>query len=349
MSAAEVDKKRTIAEKLGAILKEEGGHDFQIEDNTRYSHLVPHWACVRKEPEYPVKTSNGREVGTMFLQGELRHVYFDLDRRIAWPDDWMDRYPVFIDRVDVYDDHVKVMILRDLDWDFMCEAYYAATSVIGFSKCFGDLSAIILKERGDRMKAGRLIPACIKDIEIYLASLTDALQKYEIDWLELEQDFSFLQAILRFTTQGMGREEIIRNVMKRAKALTEHRKKFRLEWLSSDERKACYENTMLFENDPFRKKTQIRYLCKWPFESGNEELDRWYEEVIRDQLQAFWPIYNLDGYKLGLVDHEIYTEKYTGIRRAKGGRIVVNKRAKLKKFPPEEIEFLREDFPELFR
>jgi len=342
----EVNGRKAMAETLIKPLEEMSGYEFTVE---RFFYPASHWACLRKEPDYPVKTSDRKDIGMMFRQAEFRHVYFDEERRIKWPDDWIDPYPVFIDGVHVYDRQVEVTIRKDLDWYFMCNAYYSMVPVTPLShRRFGDFSTITLAEREDRMKAARLIPAGIRDIQVFLKFLAETLQKHSINSSEVQYDFFDFGLTARYSTYGMDKQEVVGNAIRRATALAEHRKRFKLEWLPSQERKKAYESTMLFEKDPFRKSTQTRHFCKWPFKTGNYELDSWYEGRVREDLEGlFWPVYDLNGHGLKLVGHETYAEPL-GRKRARGGQIAIDEGASLEPFPLEKIEFLKEDFPELF-
>ncbi|MGC9015117.1 MAG: hypothetical protein ACP5KW_12145, partial [Thermoproteota archaeon] len=156
-----------------------------------------HWFCGRKFPEYPVKTQDGRELGTFFMQAELRHVYFDEKRRIKWPDDFIDPYPVVaIDYVGFYkDDSVNVGIRDHLRLNFLSEAYYAVSTVDYLKK---------LKTREERMKVARIIPAVIKDIEVFLKYLKESLEKYkiEVDFSNLEYRSEELEPLVATSKDG---------------------------------------------------------------------------------------------------------------------------------------------------
>jgi hypothetical protein len=287
----EKERKKLIAEKIRKLVTENYKREFRVayglEDALWSCYVTPSWY----ELEYPVKTQDGRELGTFFMQAELRHVYFDEERRIKWPDDFIDPYPVTVESITFYKSgYVETEVSERLDLDFLSEAYYAMS--------FSDLA---LKERDDRMKAARFIPAVIKDIEVFLKYLKTTLEKYNLksDLSNLKYRFELLGDIsLTFSAKGMNDDEIIDNVMRRVEALTEYRTKFRKEWLPSEERRNCYESTFLYPEDPFRKD--------------------WYY------------------YKLVKV----------------GGKIKVKKISRRKnpyKFPLEKIEFLKEEFPELWK
>ncbi|MGC8935466.1 MAG: hypothetical protein ACP5LN_09945 [Thermoproteota archaeon] len=271
------------------------------------------WFCERKFPEYPVKTQDGRELGTFFMRAELRHIYFDEERRIKWPDDFIDPYPVVaIDCVEFRKDNsIRVDVEERFDLGFLSEAYYAVGTVTRLEK---------LKTREERMKVARIIPAVIKDIEVFLKYLKESLEKYkiEVDFSNLEYrseeleplvatskdgfyevllDLDVLDFSIKFSTKGMSDEEIIDNIMKLTDPPMEYRRKFRKEWLPSEERRNCYESTFLYPEDPFREK----------------------HYYILDRRNG----------KILVID--VYKNKISRF-----------------KFPLERIEFLKEEFPDLW-
>jgi hypothetical protein len=162
-------------------------------------------------------------------------------------------------------------------------------------------------------------------------------------------------------------EETVESVIKRANALTELRKKFR-EWLASVKRKEYYESTMLYLEDPFRKERLPDYLYKWPLTSENKEAERYGRQIKRELLEGVIRCYNLDGQRLRLAKRTKTGLRFLG-RVSKNGWIKIDRRnvkeedldredivivvdeklEKLPKFPLEKIEFLKEDFPELFK
>jgi len=303
----EEERGKRIAEKIRKLVIDFSGCKL----TANYNPSSKNWVIERETPEYPVKTQDGKELGTFFMRAELRHIYFDEERRIKWPDDFVDPYPVTVESICLNEDHVQISTLNDVNLKVLSEAYYAIS--------FWDPD---LKDREDRMKAARLIPAVIKDIEVFLRILKESLEKYNIKFdfskvdLEEENGLVFLvvksqdgsnkleylfnrlgDIFLTFPTKGMNDDEIVDNVMRRVEALTEYRRKFRKEWLPSEERRNCYESTFLYPEDPFRKS---------------------------------WFYYEL--YKVG-------------------GKIKVKKTSRRRnpyKFPLEKIEFLKEDFPELW-
>ncbi|MCI4438795.1 hypothetical protein JHC27_02960 [archaeon] len=87
------------------------------------------------------------------------------------------------------------------------------------------------------------------------------------------------------------------------------------------------------------------------------------DELIESLSEPRHKVYNIDGYKLRLVNYRLVPEKVrTKViengkvvehevlkEKIEDGTIIVDKRSRLYKFPLEKIEFLKEDFPELFR
>jgi len=366
----EEERGKRIAEKIRKLATENYGREFRVayglEDALWSCYVTPSWY----ELEYPVKTQDGRELGTFFMRAELRHIYFDEERRIKWPDDFIDPYPVTVERITFYKNgFMEIYQWKDLDLKLLSEAYYAIT--------FSDFT---LKDREDRMKAARLIPAVIKDIEVFLRILKESLERHNIKFdfskvgtnglnvssqdgsSNLKYSFEFLGHVsLTFPTKGMNDDEIVDNVMRRVEALTEYRRKFRKEWLPSEERRNCYESTFLYPEDPFRKSWFYYRLVKWPFKSSSDEINKAYENGIRNELlehlkyyfgiyysgggkiSKYSDLYNLDGYNLELVNYKLEGKEIVG------GEIKINKRKRIYKFPLEKIEFLKEDFPELWK
>jgi len=365
----EEEREKKLAERISKLLIKKYKQDFVIDWGWASYPTKRYWLSRRAYPEYPVKTQDEKELGTIFMQAELRHIYFDEERRIKWPDDFIDPYPVTVDYVNFYEDYVKVSTWKDLDLKLLSEAYYAIS--------FSDFT---LKDREDRMKAARLIPAVIKDIEVFLRILKESLERHNIKFdfskvgtngltvssqdgsSNLKYSFEFLGHVsLTFPTKGMNDDEIVDNVMRRVEALTEYRRKFRKEWLPSEERRNCYESTFLYPEDPFRKSWFYYRLVKWPFKSSNDEINKAYENGIRNELlehlkyyfgiyysgggkiSKYSDLYNLDGYNLELVNYKLESKEIVG------GEIKINKRKRIYKFPLEKIEFLKEDFPELWK
>ncbi|NHV07367.1 MAG: hypothetical protein HA495_08560 [Thaumarchaeota archaeon] len=99
------------------------------------------------------------------------------------------------------------------------------------------------------------------------------------------------------------------------------------------------------------------------FTSYKVRQDVMQDELIESLSEPRHKVYNIDGYKLRLVNYRLVPEKVrTKViengkvvehevlkEKIEDGTIIVDKRSRLYKFPLEKIEFLKEDFPELFR
>ncbi|MEM3957218.1 MAG: hypothetical protein QXO47_03330 [Thermoproteota archaeon] len=375
---------RSIAERICKELSAKSGYEFFVDERYEYAKgtYILRPMCIRDSPSYPVKSPNGRELGSIYIDGDLFKIYFDGDKKVRWPDDWVDPYPISIDMVIIADAYIKVKKGRDMHLDFMCLAYYAI-----------EVMEEYLLNREDRMALARFIPAVIKDFNILLKFLDEVLSKHRIDRSEVELNPYFFDCSLKFGTVSMNDKQIVENVLKRVDALTELRKRFR-EWLPSDKRKEYYESTMLFPEDPFRRRFRIpfatpapgysdskfegrRCLRKWPYESGNPEVDREYEKKLKHDIWEFCDIkryYNFEGYRLRLARKINGRLKFLGQANRRGLLkaeeqlggirsgikeedldrediiIAVDKRMKrLEKMLLEKIEFLKEDFPEMFK
>jgi hypothetical protein len=378
-------KRENLAKRLAKELKERSGYEFIL---NLISSPPFHWACKRKEPNYPVKSPDGRELGLMYVVGDLFKIYFDGMKRIKWPDDWIDPYPPFIDRVRFVDDFIEVDKGMDMDLGFISEAYYSVDFghflILSVLESI-DTATIILTNREDRMKVARFMPSVVKDFNIFLKLLDEVCTKYRISKPEVYIYPSHFNCWMRFKIEDMSDEEVVENTLVRVEALKELRWKFR-EWLPSEERREYYESTMLFPEDPFRRKFRIpdvvdrssgfswrkydgpRYLYKWPLKSGSDELDKKYEQTLKLELwdTESFKYYDLDGYRIRLAIKTEKGLKFLGKVNRKGWVkineikkedltredivIAVDKKMKrLPKFPLEKIEFLNEDFPEMFK
>ncbi|MBS7654733.1 MAG: hypothetical protein QXT54_04260 [Thermoplasmatales archaeon] len=398
--ALENESKKSLIENLCRELSKRSGHKF-IPEKVMHTNLPFHWLCVNISRDvkcfhhrpgeyekyilrYPVKSPEGKELGMMYTEGDLYKIYFDAKRQIKWPDDWIDPHPASIDFIEVTDEYVVIEKGQDLDLDFISMAYYA----IEFGpRQVNELLNILFINKENRMKLARFVPAVIKDFNIFLKLLDEIRARYGINGSEINLNVRALDCSLKFKITGMNNEEILDSILTRAEALTELRRKFR-EWLSSEERRNCYEKTMLFPEDPFRRCFHIpdvvdkssgfswkkyegmRFLCKWPFKSGDDKVDKKYEQVLKHELwdAESFKYYDLDGLRLRLTKKTERGLRFLGRVNRKGWVIIdkakvreedlnrediviaVDERLeKLPKFPLEKIEFLQEDFPEMFK
>jgi hypothetical protein len=337
------------------------------------SDLKPYWICgnvsrdawysfskrCEKPLEYPAKIPDGKELGQMYVSAEFRHVYFDAKRKIKWPDDWIDPYPASIDRIMISDEYVKVDKLEEMDLNFISLAYYAiefsSALFIPSFKQFPSLPETnlltrIFLNKEDRIKLSRFLPAVIKDFNIFLKILEEVLTKYKISSSEVYLNVFRFHCSLIFKIKDMDDEEIFENIVRRADALTELRRRFR-EWLPSDERRAYYESTMLFPEDPFRWKFYIpeggfpvpewwksdlpfrrryegpRILCKWP-PNVDPDLDKRYERKLKEELWSSesFRYYDFDGNRLRLAKKTKSGLRFLGkVTNRKKGWIKIDK------------------------
>lgn len=178
------------------------------------------------------------------------------------------------------------------------------------------------------MKLARFIPAVIKDFNIFLKLLDEIRVRYGINGSEIDLNVYAFDCSLKFKITDMNNEEILDSILTRAEALTELRRRFR-EWLSDEERRNCYEKTMLFPEDPFRRCFHIpdvvdkssgfswkkyegkRFLYKWPLKSGDDKVDKKYERVLKHHLwdAESFKYYDLDGLRLRLAEKTKKTKK----------------------------------------
>jgi len=334
---------------------------------------------------YPMKMPDGRELGMMIggsVHANLELIYFESMRSVKWPDDWIDPYPSPIDVVHFEEDTMELRAWGGVNLNFMAEMYYAV--YISF------LHPLVFKRRQDLMKLARFVPAVVKDFCVHSKITDEVFTKYNVDRSEVEINPILLYCRMKFSTAGMSDDEIIESVLKREEVLSELKRRWE-EWLPSDERRECYESTIVCPEDyPARYRIYgghngirrpglyegMPSLRKYPLESGNPELDEKVEQGLKLCLWDGSKEYNLDGYRLRLA---VKTERGVELlgkpdrkgwiklkkegsifeTRAKEERdeilsrkdliIVVDKRMKrLPKIPLEKMQFLREDFPEMF-
>lgn len=412
------EEREALVKRLCKELSERSGQIF-IPEKIRREDSPPFWVCSnvcrdrsyyrehREEMEgsffdYLKKWPDGRVLGTMYLTADFRKVYFDSRRKIKWPDDWIDPYPASIDSVKVTDEYVTIWKGYDTDLNFICLAYYAVKFdvnmyIISLEIPPGvpnDILTRVLSKREERIRVSRFVPAVVKDLNIFFKMLNEVLAKHGLDISEAYPRVNRFDCRLVFKISDMSDESIIDGVLKRVDALTELRRRFR-EWLPSDERRAYYESTMLFPEDPFRWRFYIpeggfpvpewwksslpfrrryegpRILCKWP-PNVDPDLDKRYEGELKEKLWSSesFRYYDFDGNRLRLARKTKSGLKFLGkvVNKRKGWVridknrvreedldredivIAVDERLeKLPKFPLEKIEFLKEDFPEMFK
>ena len=283
-------------------------------------------------------------------------VYFDEKRRIKWPDDWIDPYITSIEAVYIFNDHIKVWKSHEVDLDFMCHAYYNA-----------HVSTTYFLNREYRTRAARFVPAVVKDFNVFLKLSDEVCSKYKLDRFVIDMP-DILACSVGLDIANLSDKEVVDRVIRRVEALTELRRRFR-EWLPSDERRGYYESTMLYPEDPFRERTIMNQIIEWPHKSGdpkkNAEHERWSKAalMLEGRVKPLRKYYNFDGYRLRLARKTGENLEFLG-KIIEGGMIVYDeemlpkedtvvavdeKLDKLLKFSLEKIEFLKEDFPEMFK
>lgn len=356
-----------VFQKLVEALKERCSCKFRLEGTS--------W---RRYDDYPVKTSDGRELGTMIGGGNLERIYFEWKGSIKWPDDWIDPYPPFIDYLyfNSKENIIEVAARGGVNLEFMGKMYYAVwvPSI---------LHPQLLERRKDVMKLARFVPAVVKDLCVYSKISNEVLTKYNVDMSEVRVSETFLNCRMKFSVAGMSDDEIIENTLRRVEILSELKRRWE-EWLPNDERRECYESTIVCPEDyPTRYRVYggwhsgirrpglyegVPLLRKYPLESGNLERDKRGEKSVKLCLWDGFKVYNLDGYRLRLA---IKTERGVELlgKPDRKGRIVLNEKGILKeedldketlvivvdkrmkrlpKIPLEKMQFLREEFPEMF-
>jgi hypothetical protein len=154
-----------------------------------------------------------------------------------------------------------------------------------------------------RKVAKKLAPGPVKDCEMAEKAAEKASLKYFGREDAIIIDFDQMGMTVNFKAEGLSDEEVLGEIEKSAKALSEAWKEY-LEWYHSERRRRLYERTGLKKEPP-----HIRcFIAEWPPNTGNPEKDR---EIIKDVKQ-----------KLSCNDR-VYTSK--GLLELKNGEITVKK------------------------
>jgi hypothetical protein len=227
----------------------------------------------------------------------------------------------------------------------MAEVYYGVSEVIF------EPPEDLYTSRRDKMKLARYLPAVIKDIEVATMTIAKISESKEFDASEFKFTRGYHLSCFRvkseFSTNKMSEDEIVKNCIERAKVITEWRKKFRT-WLPSSERKQCYESTKM-QHETLKLKngdwwfTGVAGLIKWRALVKSKKIR---EKLIQYHIYRYLdhgaPLFTSDGY--GIIGHRIRHEYKFSFKVDRGQKVF----ERLKPIPFEEIEFLKEGFPEMF-
>lgn len=306
-----------VLRRLKELLEKEMGCKYKLYYPEYQDSIDLVWDIERKE--IPV-VFRPRDLGADDICLEMMERQWSEE---LWVKDWTDPDPAAVDNIVLFQEYARIYCGKSMPFWFMVEKYYYAYVI--------DVLDTLWK-REDRMKAALIIPAAIKDLMVLDKTLDKALSKYDISRSEViigqEVFDENLYPFLDFYIGEMGEDELIENLLKRAKAMSEWWRDFRA-WLASLERREFYESTRV--KKPWEDGRKFIKICKWPYEEPHREH---YETEIRREF-ANYPnalIYNLDRYRVRLVDNEI----------------VIDCTERIEPIPLEKIGFLREDFPELF-
>ncbi|MEM2598595.1 MAG: hypothetical protein QW482_02640 [Thermoproteota archaeon] len=364
------ERSERLARRLKPLLEEDSGVAFRtafMQEPEKYSFLTRsflEWERDKVDSKFPVydewKYLKEGLLGIMFTTADLTD-YYGWEGEIDWDKDWIDKTPIYIDYIKI-SDHIEIHSSREFDWDFMVKRYY---------HLYTTLPGIEFSIRPNRIKAARIIPAAIKDIEVFLRLLNESLAKYNVPSSELVWDDIRVPTGIRFSIflsfpiSETSDEEVIMATMRRIRALVEYRRRFRA-WLPSEERRSFYESTRRFPPHTTLLGNMAE-LCAWPLgipekeEKYEEYLKKrimscmYYDDVVKNKqgkMEPLHPFYNLDGYSVKLVGDMFFEQKAPGqepVARARGEvKLVIDKENRLEPMPLNEVEFLREDYPELF-
>ncbi|MBO3840555.1 MAG: hypothetical protein QXI27_07220 [Nitrososphaerota archaeon] len=335
-----------LFETLRQTLKDESGYEFELRGAVDESTGTSYKQLVRKFDIQSLPM-----ILRLSLEGGLYDYYriwsAEPKRDIDWERDWKDDNPIFIDYVEASSDRLTIGTFGEFQANFMAKVYYDVDEIIFEPR------DEIYTNREDRMKLARYVPAVVKDIEVALKLVTKVSADSEISASEFkllrskpsarELDFTIVS---EFQIAGMNTEDIIKNVIERIKVISKWRKEFRT-WLSSLQRKEFYEGSKrvceVYKRE--REKwwvTGSPGLIKWPVDNKKVR-EILMEYHIYRYLDHGAPLFTFDGY--GIVGYRMgheYKFKFWVDRRQK-------KFQRLKPLPLEKIEFLKEDFPEMFK
>ncbi|MEM2100221.1 MAG: hypothetical protein QXP45_02660 [Thermoproteota archaeon] len=189
-----------------------------------------------------------------------------------------------------------------------------AVSFPGFTKMFKHAERYyqiymwpdeVMKSRDPNARevARRFAPGIIKDCETVEKATREAGLKYLADPNALEIDFNWIRIESKFKAEKLVEEEILKEVEKRVKAVSEVIVKFWI-WYESEERKNIYEQT--------RIKKELRhdraFEADWPPNTGSPEKDKEKYELVEERLRFKTRVYTPKG-ELELKNGEIVLKK----------------------------------------
>lgn len=287
-------------------------------------------------------------------------------------DDWIDPRPPFIDSVSVENNYITIGNF-ELDFSFLCGVYYNLQFTIGSVEIaekgyFKRFSAFGMENREDRMKVARFMPAFVKDVNVYLKLIQEVFSKHGYFKELLLPSLDYLTYRLVFDSSGMSDEQVIDNVLKRTEAVIEFKRKFR-EWLVREERRDYWEETAAPQAKKILEMYRWKKILKWPMELKDSEMEKKYVREAKSKvLGSSAGVYDLNGCRLRLAKKTERGLRFLGRVNGKGWVIIDKAKVreedlnrediviavddrleKLPKFPLEKIEFLKEDFPEMFK
>ncbi|MGB9760398.1 MAG: hypothetical protein ACP5KW_07785 [Thermoproteota archaeon] len=334
-----------LVEAIRQMLEDESGYGFELQDVTENSG-ISYKQLLRKFDIKSLPT-----ILRLSMEGGLYDYYRIWSAKpkkdIDWEKDWKDENMISIDYVEVRSDRITIGTFGEFEVNFMAKMYYDVDEIIFEPR------DELYTNREDRMKLARYIPAVIKDVEVALKLITKVSADSGLSTSEFklsrsepplrELDFTVTS---EFQITGMNMEDIIENSIKRIKVISKWRKAFRT-WLSSAQREEFYEASkwacLVYKRE--RRRWWVTGgpgLIKWPV-YGKKAKEVLTEHHIYRYLDHGAPLFTFDGY--GIVGYRIGHEyKF---------RFLVDKKEKkfrrLKQVPLEKIEFLKEDFPEMFK
>lgn len=154
-----------------------------------------------------------------------------------------------------------------------------------------------------RKVAKRLAPGPIKDCEVAEKAAKGASLKYFGKGDAIMIDFNFIGMKVKFKAENLSDEDVLNEIEKCIKALSEALGGF-MKWYYSEDRKRVYKRGGLKREPPY-----LRYfVAEWPPNTGDPEEDREIVEDVRLKLNRNDKVYTPKGLLI-LKDGEIMVKK----------------------------------------
>jgi len=326
-----------LLESLKQTIEDETGYEFELQDIFDEKTGISYKKLIRKyDPKsLPTMLRFSREFPYLYENYIYEH------REIDWENDWRDPNPISVDCIEIWPDRVLIGTSGEFSILFMTEKYYGLEVIL-------DSEDALYVNREDKMKLARYVPALIKDVEVAIKIMAEVATRNGFDPSEFkffQQDDVGFCVKSEYPITGIREEKIVENCLKRVRVISEWRRRFRT-WFSSSERIQFYESTKIIHEAPVRARKNwyleaVYGLIKWPIKDTKTR-----EKLVKDKIWEYLyhgaNLFTLDGYGIaGYIDGKCRLRFWVDDKE--------KKYKKLRPIPLEKIEFLKEDFPELWK